>query len=488
MANENGVSGRKVISNFLWRLMERFGAQIVTFVVSIVLARLLDPETYGTIALVTVFTTILQVFVDSGLGNALIQKKDADDLDFSSVFYMNLVVCVTLYAGMFFAAPLIAKFYDSPELTPVVRVMSLTLVVSGVKNVQQAYVSRNMLFKRFFAATLAGTIGAAVLGIYLAWAGYGVWALVAQHLFNLTVDTIILWITVKWRPKWMFSWKRLKGLFSYGWKMLASSLLVTVYNDLTQLIIGKKYTSDTLAFFNRGKQFPYLISDNVNISIDSVLLPVLSKQQDSLDQVKATTRRSIGMSTYCIWPMMIGFAVCGKALISIILTEKWLPCVPYLVVFCIICAIRPISTANLNAMKAIGRSDLYLKLEIVKKAIGFAILLGSMWISPMAMALGLLLSEIVNLVVNTWPNKKLLGYSLPEQLKDILPTVFLSAVMGGAVYGLSFLPLHNYLILAIQIVCGIGIYVTLSKITKNQHFAYMITIIQSLLRKKAKNK
>lgn len=262
----------------IWRFLERCGAQGVTFLVSIVLARLLDPSVYGTVALVTVFTAILQVFVDSGMGNALIQKKDADDLDFSSVFYFNLSACILLYVGMFFAAPLIASFYNMPDLTPVVRVLSLTLIISGVKNVQKAYVSRNLLFKKFFFATLGGTIGAAVIGIWMAWKGYGVWALVAQHLFNATLDTIILWVTVKWRPKRVFSLERLKGLFSYGWKLLVSALLDTGYNNLRSLIIGKLYTSADLAFFNRGKQFPNLVVTNINTSIDSVLLPISQAQ------------------------------------------------------------------------------------------------------------------------------------------------------------------------------------------------------------------
>ena len=240
------MNTNSVIKNFFWRFAERCGAQIVTFIVSIVLARILTPEDYGTVALVTVFTTIMQVFVDSGLGTALIQKKNADDLDFSSVFYFNFAVCLVLYLVMFFAAPLIAAFYDNESLIPIVRVISLTIVISGVKGIQQSYVSRNMLFKRFFFATLGGTIFSAFVGIYMAYAGFGVWAIVAQQLSNTTIDTLILWITVKWRPQKMFSWERLKGLLSFGWKLLASALLDTVYNNLRSLVIGKFYSSSDL--------------------------------------------------------------------------------------------------------------------------------------------------------------------------------------------------------------------------------------------------
>ena len=219
------MQNKKILVNFIWRFAERCGAQLVTFIVSIVLARILAPEDYGTIALITVFTTILQVFVDSGLGTALIQKKNADDMDFSSVFYFNFIVCIILYICMFFSAPFISKFYNDNSLTPVIRVISLTIVISGVKGIQQAYVSKYMMFKRFFFSTIGGTIFSAILGIILAYEGCGVWALVAQQLSNTAIDTLILWLTVKWRPKRIFSWKRLKALLSFGWKLLLSSLL-----------------------------------------------------------------------------------------------------------------------------------------------------------------------------------------------------------------------------------------------------------------------
>ena len=285
----------------MWRFMERFGAQGVTFVVSVILARILDPEVYGVVAIVTGFTTILNVFIDSGLGNALIQKKDADDLDFSSVFFFNMAACLILYFLLFLTSPLIAAFYRMPELTPVLRVMSLTVVISGVKNIQQAYVSRQLLFKRFFFATLGGTVGAAFLGVWMAYRGYGVWALVGQNLFNTMVDTIILWITVRWRPKLMFSWMRFKSLFSYGWKILVSNLIITVNNDLRQLIIGKLYTPGSLAFYNRGYMIPNTFVGNINSAIDSVLLPVMSGSQDDRAGILAMTRRSIRISAYIMW-------------------------------------------------------------------------------------------------------------------------------------------------------------------------------------------
>lgn len=476
----------KVASNLLWRFSERCGAQLVTLIVSIVLARLLMPEDYGTVALVTVFTTIMQVFVDSGLGTALIQKKDADDLDFSSVFYFNFAVCIILYLIMFFAAPFIASFYNMPELTPIVRVISLTILISGVKGVQQSYVSRNMLFKRFFYATLGGTIISAFLGIALAYAGFGVWAIVAQQLSNTAIDTLILWITVKWRPKLMFSWERLKGLLGFGWKMLCSALLDTVYNNLRSLLIGKIYSSADLAYYNEGKKFPDLLVTNINSSIDSVLLPVMSNEQDSRGRLKSITRRSITVSCYVMAPLMIGLACCARNVVILVLTEKWIPCVFFLQIFCITYMLYPIHTANLNAVKAMGRSDLFLKMEVWKKAVGLVLLLSTMFISIKAMAYSLLISTLTSMIINSWPNKKLLNYSFWEQMKDIFPSIILAAGMGVIVYLIGSLPVSTLPLLLIQVVCGGAIYIFGSVILKLEPFLYLLGIIKPMIQKRRK--
>ena len=476
-----GNKSNGVISNFLWRFAERCGAQGVSFVVSIVLARILEPEVYGTIALVTVFTTILNVFINNGLGSALIQKKDADDLDFSTVFFFNVFMCAVLYLGMFAASPYIARFYRDETLTPVIRVLSLTLVISGVKNVQQAYVSRTMQFKRFFFATLGGTIGAAVIGIAMAYCGLGVWALVAQQLFNATVDTIILWITVKWRPKRMFSWNRLKGLFSYGWKLLVSALLDTVYGDLRQLLIGKLYTSADLAQYNRGEQFPSFIVSNINTSIDSVLLPTMSRAQDDPTQVKSMTRRAMKTSTYIMAPLMMGLAFIGEPVVRLILTEKWLPCVPYMTIFCITYLFYPIHTANLNAIKAMGRSDLFLKLEIIKKIIGLVALVITVPISVMAMGYSLLFTSLASQIINSWPNKKLLNYGYLEQLKDILPGILLAVFMGCCIYPIQWLRLPDLVTLLIQVPLGAVIYIGLSALLKLESFTYLWGMVKPIL-------
>lgn len=472
-------SSNRTLVNFIWRFAERCGAQLVTFIVSIVLARILSPSDYGTIALVTVFTTILQVFIDSGLSTALIQKKDADDLDFSSVFYFNFIVCLILYIIMFVSAPCIADFYKDSNLITIIRVISLTLIISGVKGVQQSYVSRNMLFKRFFFSTLGGTIFSAVLGIIMAYAGFGVWAIVFQQLSNNAIDTLILWITVKWRPIKKFSWIRLKHLLSFGWKMLASSLLDTVYNNLRNMIIGKLYTSADLAFYNQGDKFPKLIVTNINTSIDSVLLPTMSNEQDNHVRVKDMTRRAIKISTYIMAPLMIGLAFCARPIVQLVLTDKWLPCVPYLQIFCVSYLFWPIHTANLNAIKAMGRSDLFLKIEIIKKFIGMILLIITMNISVMAMAYSLLISGLISQIINSWPNRYLLKYSYINQIKDILPNIVIALIMGGFVYFISYLNLPILVSLVVQILSGGIIYLILSILTKNDSFIYLINILKS---------
>lgn len=477
------MENNKVIKNFIWRFAERCGAQLVTFIVSIVLARILAPEDYGTIALVTVFTTILQVFVDSGLGTALIQKKEADDLDFSSVFFFNFAVCLILYIGMFIAAPFIAEFYNDSSLTSVVRVISLTIVISGVKGIQQAYVSRNMMFKRFFFSTIGGTIFSAVFGIVLAYQGFGVWALVAQQLSNTAIDTLILWLTVKWRPKLMFSWNRLKTLLVFGWKLLVSALLDTCYNNLRNLIIGKMYSSADLAYYNQGDKFPKVIVTNINTSIDSVLLPTMSSAQDDRERVKNMTRRAIKTSTYVMAPLMMGLAFCSVPIVHLVLTDKWLPCVSFLRIFCVTYMFYPIHTANLNAINAMGRSDWFLRLEVIKKIVGMAILLSTMWFGVMAMAYSLLLSSVLSQIINSWPNRKLLGYGYLEQIRDIAPAIILAVIMGICVYFIGYIPLPTIVTLIIQIVAGAIIYIVLSAILKLEEYEYLTGMIKSFLKR-----
>ena len=467
-----------VFSNLIWRFFERVGAQLVAFIVSIVLARILEPSAYGTVALITVFTSILQVFVDSGLGNALIQKKNADNLDFSTVFFTNIVFCMIIYFTFFFASPIIANFYGNCSITQYMRVLGLTVLISGVKNVQQAYVSRHMLFKKFFFSTLGGTVVAGIVGVAMAFMEFGVWALVAQQVINLAIGTTILWFSVKWRPSFAFSVERLKILFSFGWKLLVSALIDVAYTNLSFLIIGKNYSTLDLAYYNQGDKFPKLVVTNINASIDSVLLPAMSNEQDNREKVKNMTRRAIKVSVYTMAPLMMGLAFCGKSVVGLLLTDKWLSSLFFMQAFCFIYMFYPIHTANLNAIKSMGRSDLFLKLEIEKKIIGLIILLITMFISVKAIALGLVLSSVLSQFVNAAPNKKLLGYGYLEQLKDILPSILVALVMGIIIYPIQLLGYSYFNTLIIQVPLGAIIYLTCSKLLHLDSYEYLFGIIK----------
>ena len=480
------MNSNKVFSNLIWKFFERCGAQLVSLVVQIVLTRLLAPEEFGTITLITAFITILQVFVDSGFGTALIQKKDSDDTDFSSVFYFNVVICLVIYLLLYIASPLIADFYERPELCKLTRALGLVIIISGVRNIQQAYIAKNMLFKRYFFVTLGGTLAGAFAGIFLAYRGYGVWALVAQTLTNNLISVIILWFTVKWRPKALFSFDRLKGLFSFGWKLLVSSLLDTVFQQLRTLVIGKKYSDDDLAYFNKGNYVPNTIVLSINASIESVMLSALSAEQDTVTRVREMTRRSIQLSSYIMWPIMIGIFACAEPLVSFVFTDKWLPCVPYIRIFCVYYALYPIHTSNLNAIKAVGRSDMFLKLEIIKKLMNLAILFATMEFGVMAMAYGVLLEGILSQIINAWPNRKLIGYPYLQQFRDIISSVIMAGLMGLAVYAVGFLGLSSGLTLLIQIPLGIAVYAALSLILKPESYKYLKQTAGALLHRSEK--
>lgn len=474
---------KKVMSGLAWKFGERFTAQIVTFVITVVLARILMPSDYGAISLMMVFISIADVFVTSGFGNSLIQKKNADNKDFSSVFFFNIIFSIVIYFILFFAAPAISRFYKMPIICPTLRVLSLRIIIASVNSVQQAYVSRNMLFKRFFWSTLFGTVLSGIVGIIMAYQGFGIWAIVGQYLTNTCVDTVVLWVTVKWRPERYFSFKNIKALISYGWKLLISGLLDTGYNQLRSLVIGKKYSSADLAQYNKGQQFPQLITTNINASISSVLFPAMSKYQDNVQNVKNITRRAIKTSSYIIWPLMVGLAVVAEPLITVMLTSKWLPCVPFLWIACFIYGLWPIQTANLEAMKAIGRSDLFLKLEIIKKSVGIIILIISMQYGVMAIALSQIVAIIINSLVNAFPNRKLLKYGYIEQLKDMMPSFLIAVLMGAVIYPIKFAIHNNFLLIILQVLIGIPVYILLTKLFKIDNLDYLLGVLR-----KRKNK
>ncbi len=476
----------QVFSGLIWTYAERFLAQIVSLVVTIILARLVAPEDYGVISIASVFIVIADTFAINGLGNSLIYKKDADEIDFSSVFFFNIVFSTVLYAIFFIIAQPLAVFYEMELLTPVLRVMAIRIPIAAINSVQQAYISKKMEFKKFFYATLGGTIASAVLGVILAILGMGVWALVAQYLSNVIVDTIILWFTVKWRPCLVYSHKRMKELYSYGWKILVTSLMITLYSNVQDLVIGKKFSSEDLAYSNKGKQFPSLVATNINTSITKVLFPAISNCQGNIYQMKNMTRRAVGVGTYVLTPVLIGLAAIADTFVRIILTERWLPCVPYLRVMCIVYALQPIQTSSIQALKGLGKSDVYLKLEIVKKIFGIIVLFITVFCfdNVFAIIVGSLIAEIFSTILNLPYNKKFLNYSYSEQAKDILPTVAMSFCMFTIVGLMETIKIDSFLLFVLQIGVGASIYILLSLIFHNQNFKYILDLIVSYVKLK----
>lgn len=481
---QQNSSKSKIFSGVLWKFGERITAQLISLLVSVVLARLLSPDDYGVVAMVMVFITIANVFVSNGFGNALIQKKDADNLDFSSVFYINIGIGIVIYIVLFLCAPYIAAFYEMPSVTLILRVLGIRIIVASINSVQQAYVSRNMLFKRFFWSTLFGTLISGVVGIVMAYNGYGVWALVAQYLVNTCTDTVVLWFTVKWRPELKCSWKRAKTLLAFGWKLLVSGLLDTGYAQLQSLIIGKRYTSSDLAYYNQGEKYPSFIVININVSITSVLFPAMAQYQDDREKLKQMTRRAIQVSSYIMWPMMIGFMVVSEPFVRLVLTDKWLPCLPYIRIFCLSYGLWPIHTANLQAINSLGRSDIFLKLEIIKKIVGLSIVLFAVNYGPLALAYSVIFAGIIGTFINSYPNIKLLNYKYYEQIKDMLPGLMMAILMALIIYPIAWLNIPDILVIIFQIIGGAIVYLLLSRVTKYEVFTYLLQTVEERLGRK----
>ena len=471
-----------ILSSLFWKLMERGGTQGIQFIVQIILARLLAPEQFGTIAIVMVFINLAQVFVQSGFNTSLVQKKDADEDDFSSVFYMSLGIAGILYVIMYISAPYIASFYRDPILTPVLRVLSITLFAGAFNSIQNAFVSRNLLFKKLFKSSLGAMLISGTLGIIAAYKGLGIWALVIQQLVNQVAITIIMWFTVKWRPTLIISFSKVRKLFSFGWKLLASALLDTGYQELRTLIIGRLYTPSILGYYNRGQLFPKVLVSNIDGSIQSVMLPTLSAYQDDKKRMKEMMRRAIVSSSFLIFPMMVGMAVVAEPLVKIVLTDKWLPAVPFLQIFCISYALMPIHTSNLQAINAMGRSDIFLRLEVIKKVIGLTILLISLPFGVYVIALSSILTGIIGTFINAYPNKELLNYSYKEQWLDIMPSLLISLIMGGIVYLFNFLSFPAWQVLILQTVSGGIIYILLAKIFKIESLTYLVETMKQLIK------
>lgn len=479
--------GEKTISGTIWTFAEKLLGQGASLIVSIFLSRLLFPEEYGVIAIASIFISISTVFVTCGLSTALVQKKIIQEIDYSTAFVASLFLSCIFFVLLFLGARPIALFfgakYDTETIVWVIRLLSLNIPVGSLTTVQSAYVQKNFLFKKVFWASLIGTVISGIAGVACAYAGFGPYALVVQALTDVIVDLFFVTVFIKWLPKLKFSMEVFKELFGFSSKILLTTLIDRCYNSLTDFFIGKKYTSADLALYNKGKQFPDIICTNIEGSIEKVLFPAMSELQDNKEAFKRGVRRSIKTSSYIIFPMLVGIICVGESLIVFLFTEKWSGCVPYLIMMCLSFLTTSLRSPILQAIKAVGRSDIYLKLDIVKKIIGISALLISLPFGPLWICFGFLCSSILGLIVNLIPSKKLFDYSILEIIKDVFPIALLNLIMGGCVYAISFLKINSTVLLFIQIAAGIIIYLILSFVTKNEVFNYILTTLKPVVKK-----
>lgn len=426
--------------------------------------------------LLNLFITIADVFLSSGLNTSLIQKKDADDLDFSTIFYLNLGLSLVLYLILFLTAPFIAKAYDMPILNSAIRVFALRLPVSAFQIIQVAYISKKMQFKKFFLATIVGTVLSAIVGIVMAIKGMGVWALIGQYLTNTVVDTIMLWATVKWTPKKIFSFKAAIPLIQYSWKVMMTDLIGTLCNNLGSFIIGAKYNSADLAYYTKGNQLPQLFRTNIYTTLISVLFPGISAVNDDMIAVKKITRKSVRIMAYIVFPISLGLMVAGDTIVKVLFTEKWLPMLPYVYVTCVETIISVPATIALQPIKAVGRSDLMLKFEIIKKVFFIVSTIVAMNFGVFAIALTVPANTLLDLIINANINKKLINYSFFEELSDCLAALILSLIMAVVVAFIGKIEFNIYIKVVIQIMVGGLCYAGLSYLTRNKEFSYILNV------------
>lgn len=464
---------KEVLSGLFWKVMENGGTQGIQFIVSILLARMLTTEESGNVMLIMIFIAIGNVFVQSGFNTSLIQKREVDEADYSSAFYISLLIAAILYLALFFSAPFIAAFYGQPVFKPVLRVLAITLFFGAVTSVQTAVVARNMKFRQLCLASLAAACASGVVGILLAVFHYGLWALVLQQFAYSFFLMLVLGILVSWRPRLLFSYRKAADLFSYGWKILCSGLIDTVFNNVYGLVISKIYNADMMGQYSRGNQFPALIANNLGAAIQSVMLPAFSSYQENRERVKNMVRRSIMTSSFLVFPVMAGLIAVAEPMVKLLLTDKYLPCVPMLRMLCVGYATWPLHVANLQAINALGKSGIFLKLEVIKKIIGIIALCVSIPFGIYVMVALKAFTDFICTFINAYPNKRLLGYSFFEQWRDVFPSLILSAFMCAAVYGIQFLIHGVFLTLAVQIAAGVVIYFGLAYVFKMESFFYL---------------
>lgn len=480
---KNNSTRNSILSGLFWKFGERLLNQGVAFIISIILARILAPEDYGTIALVTVFISLASVFISSGFATGLIQKKDADDTDFSTIFFCSLACSVLIYAVLFCIAPMVAAFYKIPVLTDILRVYALQIPLSVYHSIQAAYVSRHMLFRKVFISSVITSVLSGAVGIGMALAGMGVWALVAQSMASTVINTLVMMRLIPWHPQLKFSASSAKIMMKYGSRLLAADLSGTFFAELRSLIIGRVYTSADLAYYNKGNQVPAMITNNLSSAVMTVLFPAFANHSDDMETVKQMTRRSMRIMSYILIPAMFGLAVVMKPLILLLFTQKWSQAIPFGQILSIDLCISIFGSISLQVLKSIGRSDVVLKLEVWKKPMYLLFLIIGVNISVLGLAVAMVLYDIYANVVNMLQVRKYIHYGLREQIMDLLPAFGMGAAMALLVW---IIPTFDNLLitLAVKVFAGAVIYVAGSWLFQIESFLYLKNMILGMIKHK----
>lgn len=472
----------KILSGVLWQFLQKITSQLFSFVVTVILARLLTPADYGVVALACMFNVLVGIFISGSMDAALIQKKDADELDYNTIFYSSLFMSFIIYGVVYFGSPYFASFYHNEQICPVMRVLALTMPIGALAMVQNAIISRQMAFKKYFTASIVGQVVSAIIGILMAYQGFGPWALVAQQMVSSVTNTLVMFCIVRWYPKLMFSWNRFKILFNFAWKKTASSFIGTLCDQLKGYLIGFKYTAADLAYFNRGEGLPQLFGTNISGTVNTVLFPALSKLQGDKEAVKRGMRRAMMVSSYILSPIFLGLAAVSDKVVPLLYSAKWTPAIPFMQLACLTVVVVSLNNANLQSIYAIGKSGEVLKLEFYKKPVMILLIFIGLYFGPIGISAAMLIYSIYVLYMNTQPNKKFLDYALREQVNDIKAGLLLSIIMGILVFLIGLIISNIYMALVVQVAFGAMFYIGMSELFKPEAYSYARNTIMTKLK------
>ena len=471
---------QKTISGLTWSFIDSFAQKGITFVIGIILARLILPREFGLIGMISVFIAISTSFINSGFGAALIRKKDCTDIDYSTVFYFNLAVGVFFYWVMFFTAPAISRFFNEPQLIRLVQVLAVLLVVDSFTIIQRTILTKRIAFKLQTKISVISSIISGIFGIALAFRGFGVWSLVVKQISQRAINSLLLWLWNRWRPLLVFSKKSFTELFSFGYKLLISGLIDTLYRNIYLIIIGKYFSAQALGFYTRADQFKALPSENIVQIVGRVSYPVLAQMQDDKNVLKANYKKIIKSTMLITFVLMMGMAAVAEPMIIVLIGEPWRTSIVYLQMLCFVGMMYPLHALNLNMLNVQGRSDLFLKLEIIKKILAVPVIVIGVLFGIKVMIAGMIVNTQIAYFLNSYWSGRFINYSMKEQIRDILPSFFLAITSSAVVFMIGWLLPFGYLpILIIQVITGAVLVFVIAEITKLEAYLFMKEILQT---------